>query len=99
MLKKLFESKHKILAGFRYVFGSTLSILHARLKGCKIIHYHIFYTNILVFFDFFLTKILFGKVVITIHDVNSFLDGFDSPLLTKWIYGMADSIITHNQFT
>ncbi len=97
--KNLFESKYKILAGFRYVFGSTLSILHARLQGCKIIHYHIFYTNILVFFDFFLTKILFGRVVVTIHDVNSFLDGFDSPLLTKWIYGMADSIITHNQFS
>ena len=96
---KLFESKHKIFAGLRYVFGSTLSILHARFKGCKIIHYHIFYTNILVFFDFFLTKILFGKIVVTIHDVNSFLDGFDSPILTKWIYGMADSIITHNQFS
>ncbi|MEE2953716.1 MAG: glycosyltransferase family 4 protein [Bacteroidota bacterium] len=97
--RKLFDSKYKIFSGFRYIIGSTLSILHARIQGCQIIHYHIFYTNILVFFDFCLTKLLFGKVVTTIHDVNSFLDGFDSPMLTKWIYGMTDTIITHNQFS
>lgn len=97
--KNIFSSRWRWISGLRYFFGSTLSIFSARIRGCKVFHYHIFYTNILVFFDLALTKLLFGKTVITIHDVSSFMDGFDSPLLTRWIYKMTDSITTHNEFS
>ncbi len=97
--KKLYNSKNIIIAGLRYLIGSLLSIFHARLSKIKIIHYHIFYTNILVFFDVFFAKILFSKVVITVHDVKSFTDKKSSNYFLRIIYFLSDSIITHNDFS
>ena len=97
--KKLYKSKSKLIGGLRYLLGSTFAIFHARISGCSILHYHLFYTNILVLFNILLTRILFGKAVLTIHDVSSFSNDYESVFLSKLIYKFSNSIITHNMFS
>ena len=47
--KNIFKGKSRILSGIKYIFGSILSLLHAKFSGVKICHFHLFHVNILVF--------------------------------------------------
>ena len=46
-----------------------------------------------------LAKLLFGKIVLTIHDVRSFSNHKTSSIYTRLIYFLSDSILTHNRFS
>lgn len=96
--KDIFSSKLKIINGLKWIIGSFHSILHARFSCIRIFHFHIFYTNILVLFNLVLVKLLFGKVVLTIHDVDSFAKK-DIKLISNLIYMITDLVLTHNQFS
>jgi len=95
----LFSSSFKTIIGIKYILGSIFSVFHARISGYTIVHFHIFYTNILVFFNLLLVKLLLGKVVLTIHDVSSFVGDKESSTIIKWIYKFTDLILTHNEFS
>ena len=95
----LFSSKYKWISGLRWVVGTLKSVLHARLQGISVFHLHIFYTNILILFNLFLVKLLFGKVVLTVHDVTSFADENESTIISKFIYNLTDIVLTHNAFS
>ena len=97
--KNIFDSNSQFKNGLRWLFGSLKSILHARFSGVSIFHFHLFYTNILVLYNLLLVKILFGKVVVTIHDVHSFTSNEKSLLIQKIIYKLTDLILTHNNFS
>ena len=97
--KDIFKSKYSIISGLRWIIGSVFSVFHARFSGISIFHFHIFYTNILVLFNLLFVKILFGKVVLTVHDVSSFSNSSNSPIIGKLIYQLTDLIITHNEFS
>ena len=97
--KDVFASKYRIINGLRWIYGSLKSILHARFSGVTIFHFHIFYTNILVFFNLLLAKFLFGKVVLTIHDVASFANNRESIIPSNLFYKLSNVILTHNQFS
>ena len=97
--KNVFASKSKIKNGIQWIFGSFRSIFHARFSGASIFHFHIFYTNILIFFNIILVKLLFGKVVLTIHDVSSFATSKKSIFTSKLVYRISDLLITHNQYS
>ncbi len=94
----LFSSKFIFISGLKYILGSCISIFHARLSRVEVFHFHIFYTNILVLFNFFLVKILFGRVVVTVHDVTSFAHNEKSTLISILVYKLSDLLLTHNQF-
>jgi glycosyltransferase involved in cell wall biosynthesis len=95
----LFSSKYKWISGLRWVVGTLKSVLHARLQGISVFHLHIFYTNILILFNLFLVKLLFGKVVLTVHDVTSFDSENESTIISKFIYNLTDIVLTHNAFS
>ena len=103
--KDIYKSKSTVLSGIRWIFGTVYSVFHARFSGISIFHFHIFYTNLLVLFNLLFVKILFGKVVLTVHDVSSFSNSsnssnsFNSSIICKLIYKLADRIITHNEFS
>ncbi|MAM05722.1 MAG: hypothetical protein CMD06_07195 [Flavobacteriales bacterium] len=97
--KDLFLSSFKIINGIRWIIGSIKSIFHARLSSISIFHFHIFYVNILILFNLFLVKILFGKTVITIHDVRSFGVEKESSIITRIVYFLTDLLLTHNEFS
>jgi len=97
--KNIFSSKTRIISGIKYILGSIVSLLHAKFSGVKICHFHLFHVNILVFFDFILTKILGMKVVYTIHDIVSFENKKSNNRWSNWIYMKSDKILTHNSFS
>ncbi|MDC0204184.1 glycosyltransferase family 4 protein [Flavobacteriales bacterium] len=97
--KNIFKSKFKFISGIKWMIGSIFSVFHARFSGIIIFHFHIFYTNILVLFNLLLVKLLFGKVVLTIHDVRSFTNSFDSSIIERITYKLTDLILTHNEFS
>lgn len=95
----LFSSSFKTISGIKYILGSVFSVFHARITGYKIFHFHVFYTNFFMFFNVLFSKLLFGKVVLTIHDVSSFVGDKESSTIIKWIYKFTDLILTHNEFS
>ena len=95
----LFSSKLKLVSGIRWIIGSLKSIIHARISNISFFHFHIFYINILVLFNILLVKILFGKVVVTIHDVHSFSNQVRFNFAKKIFYDLTDLILTHNNFS
>ena len=97
--KNIFKSKSKFISGIKWVVGSILSVFHARFSGVRVFHFHIFYTNVLVLFNLLLVKLVFGKVVLTTHDVISFANLSDSSIIGSMIYKLTDLILTHNEFS
>ena len=97
--KKIYKSKYRILSGMRYLKGSIYSIFHARIKGCKIFHFHLFDFSILMLFNILICRFLFSKIVLTIHDVKSFDGNKKNNLISKLIYKLSSSLITHNVFS
>ncbi len=95
----VFSSRFNFINGIKYIIGSTFSIFHARFSGNSLIHYHLFYTNILVFYNVLISRLLLAKVVITIHDVESFASHTRSSFFTKMIYKLSNLIFTHNIFS
>jgi len=96
---EIFKSKSKIINGIKWIVGTIFSVFHARFSGISIYHFHIFYTNVLVLFNLLFVKILFGKVVLTVHDVSSFSNSANRSIIRKLIYKLTDRIITHNEFS
>ena len=97
--KNIFKSRSKFISGIKWVVGSIFSIFHARFSGVRVFHFHIFYTNVLVLFNLLLVKLLFGKVVLTVHDVSSFANLSDLSIIGNMIYKLTDLILTHNEFS
>ncbi len=95
----LFSGNLKIISGIKYVLGSIGSIFHARISGCTIFHFHVFRTRINMLFNLILVKMVFGKVVLTIHDISAFAKNNDTTFFSKWIYKLTDLILTHNEFS
>ena len=95
----MFSSKFKLVSGIRWITGSLKSIIHARISNISFFHFHIFYINILVLFNILLVKILFGKVVVTIHDVHSFSNQVKINFVKKIFYALTDLILTRNNFS
>ena len=97
--KNIFKNGFRITSGINWILGTVFSVFHARFSGISVFHFHIFYTNFLVLFNLLFVKILFGKVVLTVHDVSSFSNSSNSLIITNLIYKLSDRIITHNQFS
>jgi len=97
--KDIFKSKSIVFSGIKWIIGTVFSVFHARFSGISIFHFHIFYTNVLVLFNLLIVKILFGKVVLTVHDVSSFSNSSNSSVIGNLIYKLTDRIITHNEFS
>ena len=95
----IFSSNSNILSGLKWIFGSLLSIIHARFSGASVFHFHIFYFNILIVLNLLLVKFLLGKVVLTVHDVSSFASSSESSIINNLIYKFTDLILTHNEFS
>ena len=95
----LFISKYLVISGLRWIIGMLRSIIHARVNGISIFHFHVFHTNILILFNLLLVKFVMGKVVLTIHDVTSFANDNNSNFISKYIYRLTDVILTHNEFS
>jgi len=84
-LRFLFASLH--------VFGDVLS------QRIPLVHFHFFGVGILQLILIVFAKLLRRKVVVTVHDVEGFIEGKGSSCLANITYRFADRLIVHNQFS
>lgn len=79
-----------------YLFGTVRALWGATVAGERICHLHFFHGAPEELLVLCLAKLFGRKVVLTVHDVESFAG--DSPRgVVRRIYGWADRLIVHNQ--
>lgn len=83
--------------GLRYVRALTSALVHERLRGARIAHFHFFHVGPLEYLGVALSSLLGMRVVVTAHDVESFKDGLSVQGLVRRSYALADAVIAHNQ--
>lgn len=82
--------------GLRYVRGTLKTLYQAKTNHTQISHFHFFHIGPLEFCNIFLAWLIGLKIIITAHDIESFVTQLSSPTLTRWVYRLATHIITHN---
>jgi D-inositol-3-phosphate glycosyltransferase len=55
-----------------YFIGLTKSVIEAKKKYCNVVHLHQFHLNLNFLFTIVICKLFFRKLIVTIHDVESF---------------------------
>ena len=79
-----------------YLFGTVRALWGAAVAGERICHLHFFHGAPEELLLLCLAKLFGRKVVLTVHDVESFAG--ESPRgVVRRIYGLADRFIVHNQ--
>jgi D-inositol-3-phosphate glycosyltransferase len=92
----IFGQGHTIERGLRYLAGSLASVVSAKWSGCSVAHLHIFHAGPLEFINALFCRLALLRLVVTVHDVESFRRS-KSGLLAKGCYALADRLIAHNQ--
>jgi D-inositol-3-phosphate glycosyltransferase len=87
------------LRGMRYVLGSVRALLDARLSRTNIAHFHFFHVGPLEFFNVLLAKLLGFKVVVTAHDVQSFVERLSVPWMVEKAYRLSDRVIAQSKIS
>lgn len=93
--KGLFGTKNKFLMLLHYIKGTFKSLNDSRRRKVKIIHFQIYAITYLESFVVWLTKKMGFKLIVTIHDVESF-NKQNRKKLTSFFYNSVDKIIVHN---
>ena len=83
--------------GVRYLWGSIRAILHSRLSGSKLCHFHLFHAGPLEVFNICLAKFLLMRVIVTAHDVVTLAPHRFTALFFRLPYLLADRLIVHNK--
>jgi len=94
--KGIFGDDPAWIRGLRFLAGSLRSLSHAKRVGAKICHLHFFYVGPLEFFNVVAARLIGFRVIITVHDVESFVSDLTVPRLMRMAYRLADQIIVHN---
>lgn len=95
----VFGSSAAPLRGLRFLAGSIKALAHAVRENRKIVHLHYFRVGTLALLNVLLARLALRKVVITAHDVESFVSSLEVPLMSRVAYGLAHKIIAHNQIS
>jgi len=86
----------KIIRAIYFLLGLAISLVHARARGNKVLHFHFFEASILQLLCIAFSKILFMRTVVTVHDVESFSGG-TSRKQARRIYRLSNMVIVHNE--
>lgn len=78
--------------------GLLVSLVHARVIGCKLVHLHFFHYTKLEWLTIKCVRLFFFKYVVTVHDVQSFVGG-DNTAYADYIFSNASALIVHNQYS
>ena len=88
-----------LLRGLRFIFATLRVFGDVLYRHIPLVHFHFFDVGILQLGLISLAKILRRKVVVTVHDVEGFVEGKGSSRLAKFAYSWADRLVVHNQFS
>jgi D-inositol-3-phosphate glycosyltransferase len=96
--KKIWGDGNKFLRLFRYFLAFIKSCIDSKYRSVSIVHLHLFHVGYLELLSVFLCKLFRFKIVVTVHDVESFKNE-DSLSLYKTYLGQCSSLIVHNNFS
>jgi len=82
--------------GLSFVSGSLRAVISAVLERRKVIHLHLFHVGALPFMNVLLVRLMGRKLVITAHDVESFVSSLEVPFISRMAYRLAHRVIAHN---
>ena len=85
--------------GVRFARGSLRAISSAVLEKRKIVHFHFFRVGSLALMNVLLARFMCRKVVITAHDVESFVSSLEVPFMSRMAYRLAHAVVAHNQLS
>lgn len=95
----IYGKRHVLLRGLRFLAATFRVFADVLLKRIPIVHFHFFDVGVLQLGQIVLAKLLLRRAVVTVHDVEGFVEGKGSSRLAKVAYGWADRLIVHNQFS
>lgn len=85
--------------GLRFVLGSFRAVISSVLEERKVIHLHLFHVGALPFMNVLLARLMGRKLVITAHDVESFVSSLEVPVISRMAYRLAHRVIAHNNIS
>jgi glycosyltransferase involved in cell wall biosynthesis len=85
--------------GIRYILGSIKAFTSMILEGRKVAHFHFFHVGPRVLMNVLMARLAMRRVVITAHDVESFVSSLEVPFMSRLAYGLAHHVIAHNQLS
>ncbi len=94
---KAFGSFPVLLRLRSYLMGTLTALVRSKRERRQLVHFHLFQVSTLEAFNIILAKVFKFNIVITAHDVESLFTGNKSKWLPRFIYGLADGVIVHNQ--
>jgi glycosyltransferase involved in cell wall biosynthesis len=95
--RRVFGRGNRWIRGYRYLRGTVASLARALAQGQRICHLHLFTGEIEGAVLVVLSKLCGRRVVITVHDVESFSPVAASQTAVGRVYRLADRLIVHNQ--
>lgn len=95
----IYGARPIVIRGVRFLFASIRVFADVLWKRIPTVHFHFFDVGILQLGLIALAKLLRRKVVVTVHDVEGFVEGKGSLRLANLAYGWVDRLIVHNQFS
>lgn len=96
--KGIYGKRSVFLRGLRFLFATFRVFVDVLLAHIRIVHFHFFDVGVVQLGQIVLAKLLMRKVVVTVHDVEGFVEGKGSTRMAKIAYRLADRLIVHNQF-
>jgi len=90
---------HPVIRGARYLLGSARTTWHARRRGARLAHFHLFHAGPLELFQLCLARIAGLRLVVTAHDVQALAQGASGSArwMTRVAYALAHRIVAHNE--
>lgn len=92
----IYGKESRLVRGGRFVKCLLISLINARKNGSEIAHYHFFHAGVMELLCVLISKALGLRVIVTVHDVESFSGG-GSSRLSRTIFSLADRLIAHNR--
>lgn len=87
------------LRGLRYFRGTMTAMLSSVREGRKVVHLHLFHVGMPEFFNVCVARLFGRRVIITAHDVRSFVRSLEKPTLRNLVYRFADAVVAHNRIS
>ena len=97
--QKIYGDDPAWLRGIRYVRGSLRALMGAKTRRVRIAHFHFFHVGPLELFNVVVAKLLGLRVVITAHDVQSFVERLSVPWMVKAAYRLSDRVIAQSKIS
>ena len=95
----IFGNSPPIIRGLNYLYGTVHSLFKSLFQRRSLVHFHLFTFDYLRLFDIVIAKLLFLKVIITVHDIESLTINKNSEFIKSIVFLLSSKVIVHNEYS